>query len=44
MIIRKEENRDHEAITQVNIATFENHPISRPFWFLNHKPSLNKGF
>jgi putative acetyltransferase len=29
MIIRKEENRDLEAITQVTIAAFENHPISR---------------
>jgi hypothetical protein len=29
MIIRKEENRDLEAITQVTIAAFKNHPISR---------------
>jgi len=29
MIIRKEENRDLEAITQVTVAAFENHPISR---------------
>jgi hypothetical protein len=44
MIIRKEENRDLEAITRVTIAAFENHPISRPFWFLNHKTLFNKGF
>ena len=29
MIIRKEKNKDLEAITQVTIAAFENHPISR---------------
>jgi putative acetyltransferase len=29
MIIRKEEIRDLEEITQVTIAAFENHPISR---------------
>jgi hypothetical protein len=29
MIIRKEENRDLEDITQVTIAAFKNHPISR---------------
>ncbi len=29
MIIRQEKNTDIEAITQVTIAAFENHPISR---------------
>jgi putative acetyltransferase len=29
MIIRKKENKDLEAIIQVTIAAFENHPISR---------------
>jgi len=29
MILRKEERRDIEAITQVTVAAFENHPISR---------------
>ena len=29
MIIRKENNTDLEAITEVTIAAFENHPISR---------------
>ena len=29
MMIRKEESTDIEAITQVTIAAFENHPISR---------------
>ncbi len=29
MIIRKEENKDLEAIIQVTIAAFENHPFSR---------------
>lgn len=29
MILRKEEERDIEAITQVTVAAFENHPISR---------------
>ena len=29
MIIRKEENTDIEAITEVTIAAFKNHPISR---------------
>ena len=29
MIIRQEKNTDIEAITQVTIAAYENHPISR---------------
>jgi putative acetyltransferase len=29
MIIRKEQNSDIDAITEVTIATFKNHPISR---------------
>jgi hypothetical protein len=29
VIIRKEENKDLEAIIQVTIAAFENHPIGR---------------
>jgi len=29
LIIRKEENKDLEAIIQVTIVAFENHPISR---------------
>lgn len=29
MIIRKEQNTDLESITNVTIAAFKNHPISR---------------